>query len=211
MFDLVFNSLWRVIDSFKCRFDCSALCSRRRRRFRCVWRSCKWFLSSLLGCNGKFYDFLKNFVDQYHLDEDPFSAIEVINIEIHEDYNDTQVHNDIALLQLKDDVNSTMYNMITLLNGTGMIDMESYEGSLSVAGWGVVDNKVGAEESRILLETTVDFQSPDYCDNYLNSEGFLTRFTLADYDNTGKICTVGNGTGICAGDRYSRDNLISQV
>jgi len=157
------------------------------------------------------YGFLKNFVHQYHLDEDPFSAIEVINIKIHEDYNDTQVHNDIALLQLKDDVNSTMYNMITLLNGTGMIDMESYEGSLSVAGWGVVDNKVGAEESRILLETTVDFQSPDYCDNYLNSEGFLTRFTLANYDSTGKICTVGNGTGICAGDRYSRDNLISQV
>jgi len=163
-----------------------------------------------LGATGYLW-FSQNFVHQYHLDEDPFSAIEVINIKIHEDYNDTQVHNDIALLQLKDDVNSTMYNMITLLNGTGMIDMESYEGSLSVAGWGVVDNKVGAEESRILLETTVDFQSPDYCDNYLNSEGFLTRFTLANYDSTGKICTVGNGTGICAGDRYSRDNLISQV
>ena len=42
-----------------------------------------------------------------------------------------------------------------------------------MAGWGVVDNKVGAEESRILLETSADFQLPDYCDNYLYNEGLV--------------------------------------
>jgi len=117
---------------------------------------------------------------------------------IHEQYDSTQVHNDIMLLQLEEDAPSGVYDVIELNhNGADIVVSENVE--VTVIGWGrtELDND---GTSLSLRETNLDLYSDVACDDYLSSPYILEAMKAESYDNSGKVCASRSNTDACQGD-----------
>jgi secreted trypsin-like serine protease len=129
-------------------------------------------------------------------DYDKTTALEVRHIErsvttawVHPEYNEVSISNDLAILELDEEVSFTGPTAISraCMPNVG----ETYEGvTLNATGWGVT-NTATLVTSAVLMRTSTPVVTNQVCDTFYSSSVPITD---------GMICTYDVGSDTCQGD-----------